>query len=190
MNDTVKTRAVSLAASTAALGLAVFAALTFTIALRVEPLEPGGVIVTSVDPPPPTDTTPHDRATIEDFAPLVAPPLGPVIASGVLSQTPWPVAADAPVIVERPNWVVRPHDLARYYPTRARTRGVEGVAVLDCRVDVFGALACNVTSETPSGWGFGDAALRIAADHRMAPATRDGLPVEGRYRMQVPFNLN
>lgn len=40
MNDTVKTRAVSLAASTAALGLAVFAALTFTIALRVEPLEP------------------------------------------------------------------------------------------------------------------------------------------------------
>jgi hypothetical protein len=45
-------------------------------------------------------------------------------------------------------------------------------------------------SETPRGWGFGEAALAIAADHRMAPATRNGAPVEGRYTMRVPFELN
>jgi hypothetical protein len=31
--------------------------------------------------------------------------------------------------------------------------------------------------------------MQIARDHRMAPAMRDGVPVEGRYRMRVPFEL-
>lgn len=194
MTDTLAARSASLAASAAVLGIAAFAALTFTITLRTPPPPQGGTIITSVEPQPPAPTPPNSpppetNLTIEDFA-LLAPPLGPAIASGAFSATPWTLTTSGPVIIADPTWVERPRDLARYYPDRARLRGVEGEALLDCRVDVFGALACRVERETPAGWGFGEAALRIAADHRMAPATRDGLPVEGRYRMRVPFNLN
>ena len=194
MADSLATRATSLAVSTAALGLAAFAALTFTISLRSdEPPPAGGTIVASVEPPPqqrPADAQEDPAPALEDFALFVAPPLAPVVASGVFATASWPTQSSGPAIIEDPTWTERPHDLSRYYPPRALARGMEGEAVLDCRVDVFGALACSVRSETPAGWGFGAAALRIAADHRMAPATRDGMPVEGRYRMQVPFNLN
>jgi protein TonB len=91
--------------------------------------------------------------------------------------------------ITRPHWRRRPSDLQRYYPRRALSVGVEGDVVLDCLVRVDGALNCAVESEDPTGWGFADAAQRIAAAHRMAPATRGGVPVEGRYRMRVPFRV-
>jgi protein TonB len=66
---------------------------------------------------------------------------------------------------------------------------VTGDVVLDCLVSSAGRLDCDVVSETPSNWGFGEAALAISRDHRMAPATRDGMAVQGRYRMRVPFQV-
>jgi protein TonB len=84
----------------------------------------------------------------------------------------------------------RPTNLEIYYPGRARDRGVEGVVQLDCVVQVDGRLNCTIVSETPGGWQFGNAALRMARDHRMAPAARDGVPVEATYRMRVPFSLD
>lgn len=86
-------------------------------------------------------------------------------------------------------WVRRPRDLERYYPRRARQLGVEGQVTLDCRVGLNGELTCVVVEETPPNWGFAEAALRIADEHRMIPAMRDGAPVEGRYVMRAPFTL-
>jgi protein TonB len=94
------------------------------------------------------------------------------------------------VQIDNPRWSQRPTNLERYYPRRALQREIEGAAVLDCLVSTAGELTCSVISETPRGWDFGAAALRMAADHRMVPATRAGVPVEGRYRMRVPFNLD
>ena len=50
----------------------------------------------------------------------------------------------------------------RYYPQAAQKAGVSGKAVLDCFVDAEGWLRdCTVASEEPSGFGFGEAALRM-----------------------------
>jgi protein TonB len=95
-----------------------------------------------------------------------------------------------PAEIVDPRWLRRPSNLDRFYPRRAREAGIEGQAQLDCRVDLHGALDCEAISETPPGWGFGQAAVRIAEAYRMAPAQRDGRPVEGRYRMRVPFNVD
>jgi protein TonB len=84
---------------------------------------------------------------------------------------------------------VRPRNLASYYPRRALAREITGEVLLDCRVSALGALDCTIIAENPQNWGFGVAAQRIARDHRMTPASRDGVAVEGRYRMRVPFEL-
>jgi protein TonB len=105
------------------------------------------------------------------------------VAQGSLAPVAMPV-------ITRPEWVRRPSGLTVYYPRRALNRGIEGEAALTCVVSVTGHLDCAVVSETPTGWGFGEAAIRIARDHRMVPAMRDGIAVEGRYSMRVPFQLD
>ena len=51
----------------------------------------------------------------------------------------------------------------RYYPQKAQRAGISGMAVLDCLVDTQGWLRdCRVVSEQPAGFGFGEAALRMA----------------------------
>jgi protein TonB len=94
-----------------------------------------------------------------------------------------------PPTITSPEWLRRPRDLARYYPERALRHGIEGRVVLDCGVSTLGALSCLVVSQTPANWGFGEAALRISRDYQMVPARQNGIAVEARYRMVVPFQL-
>lgn len=101
---------------------------------------------------------------------------------------PTPAATTEPVIVTDPVWITRPRNPERFYPREAFMQGLAGEVVLDCDVDEEGRLACVVASETPEGRGFGDAALRIANAHVMRPASRNGAPARGRYRMVVPFS--
>jgi periplasmic protein TonB len=106
------------------------------------------------------------------------------------THTVLPFAPPAgPPEITNPQWLRRPTSLAAYYPPRAVSREVEGEVLLDCRVLTTGHLSCSILSETPENYGFGQAALRIARDHRMSPAMRDGVAIEGRYRMRVPFQL-
>ena len=50
---------------------------------------------------------------------------------------------------------------------------------------------CKVTSETPTGYGFGAAALKLAGSFKMKPETRDGEPVAGALvTIPMPFKLN
>lgn len=191
---TLAVRAATLSGSAAFLGLAVLAALTmsYTVVREFPPAE-RGPIVTIVQPdpppPPPIEEPIVRQAPLEPATPFVLPALPPLIdASAPQVETTQPVSG-GPVSIERPRWLQQPRDLARYYPRRAIPREIEGEVLLDCLVSTTGALNCAVLSETPQNWGFGEAALRIARDHRMVPATRDGRPVEGRYRMRVPFEL-
>ena len=111
---------------------------------------------------------------------------------------PVPVAVDPPPSPPNPNvltnpfWVERPdaQDFARNYPRRAMDESVSGRALLDCLVASDGLLTCAVVSETPEGYGFGEAALRVARSFRMAPQTRDGVPTAGgRVRVPIRWNL-
>ena len=53
--------------------------------------------------------------------------------------------------------------MSRDYPERARRLGVEGSALLSCTMTPDrGLKACSLLSEQPPGYGFGEAALRMA----------------------------
>lgn len=130
-------------------------------------------------PAPPTRTTPPPPAPRREADPQPAPQTLPPQHTAEQSE---------PVTITDPVWVQRPRNPERFYPRDAFIRGVAGEVVLDCDIDVDGRLACAVVSETPQGLGFGEAALRIAGAHVMRPATRNGAPARGRYRMVVPFS--
>ena len=193
MAQTLGLRATSFMASAGLLGIAVVAALSMKVTFDAIPLiGPPPVPIVFEEPPPtprpvaretPPPEAPVERETFTDASTIVNPEQPPV-------QTLLPFAPPAgPPEITSPRWLRRPTNLAAYYPQRAIGREVEGEALLDCRVLTTGDLSCVVVSETPSNWGFGQAALRIARDHRMAPAMRDGVATEGRYLMRVPFEL-
>jgi periplasmic protein TonB len=192
MSNTAALRASSMLVSAGLLSGIVVLALTFSIALpptiQLVDLNP---ITAEREPPPPPEPvraqpTPPPMTTTESTAPTIipVPPDTPIV-----DTEPFAAISTAPVLatITDPHWLRRPRDLQRYYPRRALQSGVEGFVVLDCRVAVTGTLGCSVVSETPPNWGFAEAALRIAGDHRMEPAMRGGVAVEGRYRMRVPF---
>lgn len=188
-------RATSLMVSAVLLTGLLAAAMTmrFAMAPSEAPISIGAIEIVR----PPAEEPPPQRA--ERTPP---PPIAPMEEAITVFENPAPIDVSAPPTeihfygppqpqeVTNPSWNRRPRDLSRFYPARARQAGIEGEAVLDCMISVQGALNCSVASETPQGWGFGEAAQRIAREHRMVPATREGQPVEARYRMRLPFKLD
>lgn len=141
-------------------------------------------------PPPPPPNRPPPPPPPEQRVPppdLSAPP----------TPTPIPVAVDPPPAPPTPMltgavWLERPgaRDFDRYYPPRAMEREQEGRVMLDCLVSADGRIACSVASEDPSGWGFGEAAIRISHSFRMAAQTSSGQPTSGgRIRVPISFRL-
>ena len=104
--------------------------------------------------------------------PIVLPPYAP----------PPVLAPSRPPVITAPQWTRRPDgaDLERYFPSMARDWLVNGKAVIECTVVANGTVAgCVARSETPRGWGFGEATVRASSKFRMRPRTIDGAPVEG-----------
>ncbi len=196
MAQTASMRATSLAASAGLLGAFVIVALTFTYELRLQEFPPDLTqVIDVVEPPPPPTVRPERQQSVRQ--PLADPveTIEPISAANDLSDVELAPAQPSygppgPPTVTSPHWLRRPTSLQRYYPRRALETGLEGDVVLDCLVTTGGYLRCGVISETPVGRGFADAALRIAADHQMQPAMRNGAAVEGRYRMRVPFRVD
>jgi TonB family protein len=91
----------------------------------------------------------------------------------------------------QPAQIVRPapESVSLNYPPLARRMKKTGRAVLACGVDAQGDVGdCAVVEEFPVGWGFGQAARRIASDLRAAPATENGQAVsDGRVIVPVTF---
>jgi protein TonB len=200
MQEAVRTRAISFAAASGLCAMALIAALgmKFHYAISAPPDTSGpidGYVEEPPEPPPPEPRPDRERQTLEhdwlDPLPIDndAAPERLVGISIDAPPRPW-VFAGGPPEITNPHWLNRPRDLSRYYPPRALRRSIEGHVRIDCVVDVSGWLTnCTVLEETPADWGFGQAALRIAREHRMSPALRDGVPVTARYRMIVPFGL-
>lgn len=193
MAQTLGMRATSVMASALILGGVLVAALSAKMTLEVMTLVGPPPVPTIIEaptppkPPPIVRETPLDTLVAEEpFTPASLP----TNSDAPPTQTVLPFAPTAgPLEITNPQWLRRPTNLAAYYPPRAVSREVEGEVMLDCRVLTTGHLSCSILSETPENYGFGQAALRIARDHRMSPAMRDGVAIEGRYRMRVPFQL-
>lgn len=105
--------------------------------------------------------------------------------TGALSAMP--EAVEHPVIDPT---APRP-EMMRFYPERAQRAGVTGGAVVECRfLDDGGLSGCHALSETPPGFGFGEAAARLIGTIRFRPLDREGRPVGGRrYRTTFTFSL-
>ena len=123
---------------------------------------------------------------------------------------PAPPAARGPIVVEetigvafaetregedivvtglRPVWARMPsaRRLSMAYPIRARERGREGEASLQCIVQTGGRLECERVSATR---GFGIAALRVARMLRHAAQFADGSDAVGaQVNLRVVFRL-
>lgn len=169
------------AAALLAVTLALLAA-SVRYSLQWAPASDAVVIVSEIARDAPAAERPRARDT---------PPPSPAQREDAVAAPPAAesnAAPSEPVTITNPTWLERPRHPERYYPRDAFMRGVAGEAVLSCDVDVAGRMTCVVVSETPEGFGFGDAALRIAHAHVMQPATQDGTAVRGRYRMVVPFS--
>ena len=97
--------------------------------------------------------------------------------------TPSPIALGGAMLITNPIWLAKPsiRDREQFYPQRALESAKPGHAVVRCLIALDGALTnCVTTSETPSGWGFGDAALKMAQEFRSAPQSAIGEPTAGR----------
>ncbi|MDO9222172.1 MAG: energy transducer TonB [Caulobacter sp.] len=114
-------------------------------------------------------------------------------AAAVLLAGEAPPPTAAPPVRTRPDWVRVPtlDEIADFYPRAARARGIEGRAVLDCRVAITGRLKdCRIHQEAPVAMGFGEAALMLAPLIEMRPGTVNGEPVvDELVRAPIAFKL-
>ena len=92
-------------------------------------------------------------------------------------QLPQPKAEPT---IQNPDWLDKPNgdDLADVYPEKAQIEGLGGSARMECGVTVSGILVnCHVLEESPPGYGFGEAVLKLAPKFKMTPRMRDGVAV-------------
>ena len=106
-----------------------------------------------------------------------------VVATAARGQNA-PAAADTPTLAgpSFPGWTAKPGpmDMARAAPPAAMNRDISGVTILFCTVGADGRLKdCRIQSETPTGWGFGQASLGLVPLFRMKLTKPDGAPVGG-----------
>ena len=100
-----------------------------------------------------------------------------------------PCEAAEPVIVG-PSWkaLPGPKRVKEAYPDRAYKERLAGKVQLDCLITTDGwAADCQVLSETPQGYGFGGAAIRLVTANQLNPGTVDGVPTA--MRRKVPFSF-
>lgn len=112
--------------------------------------------------------------------------VGEAVAQPRLSDAS-PVAAPAPEALN-PRWVRKPtpQEFQRNFPDRALSMGKAGRVVMSCKITAAGMLdKCEVISETPTGLGFGKAALAMAGLFRLVGE------VEGQsITVPIVFGLN
>ncbi len=85
--------------------------------------------------------------------------------------------------VDDPVWIHSPfeHWAAGFTPDRVNYSGTSGEAKVLCKVSDSGALMdCWLEHETPQGWGFGDAAMKLLTHAQMKPQGARGEPVADR----------
>jgi protein TonB len=196
----VQLRLISLLVAGTICAALVYLALTQQFSAITDLFEDSDAVKVEIEqkdkPPPPPPPPPPDRPPPPPPPEMRVPP--PDLGAPP-TPTPLPVAVDPPPsppvaqVLTGMRWLQRPsaQDFNDEYPSRAQDREQEGRVVLDCLVSGSGSISCSVASEDPTGWGFGDAALRISRRFRAAAQTEDGRPTTGgRTRVVINFRLN
>jgi protein TonB len=105
-------------------------------------------------------------------------------------------AQEAPAsddLITKPHWlrVQSSKPPWQLYPERAQRRGQMGKARIRCIVSDADVLTdCRVVSEEPTGFGFGEATLRVSTFMRIDHLDGDKRPVEGRpVEISMKFGL-
>lgn len=95
-------------------------------------------------------------------------------------------------VVQNPKWAEVPPNglMAKYYPDAARKKRIVGTAKVMCLVTTGGhAEHCKALDEDPAGWGFGDAAVKMATYFQFQPRTVNGQPTVGVITVPITFSL-
>lgn len=149
--------------------------------------------------PPPPQPQPTKRSPVPPAQPQPRQPEGPVAGPITLPLPPVPppqppqpqelpriiappLPPPATPKITRPSWLAKPDAdaMARYYPERAARLNQAGSATIRCTVAASGSISsCEVLSETPSDFGFGDAAKKLARYFKMRPQMENGQAVAG-----------
>ena len=159
----------------------------------------GSLTACTVENPQPID--PSVAASIRTLIPrFQAPPTVPIEGGelpigglGVMIPVNFStrmLQSSAPPLLTAPAWTKMPSnaDFAAAFPTKARTiEDLKSRVVLQCTVAPGGLLAgCRVSSETPAGLGFGEAALALSSKFALSSWSEDGAPVVGS-SVRVPI---
>ncbi|UDF04469.1 energy transducer TonB [Asticcacaulis sp. AND118] len=152
-------------------------------------------------------TTPiriHDPVTVTPLAEETIPvtpatPDSPVATGPITTIVGQlgPVAETGPVIVAPPAYVKAVWSrfpdssaLLDYYPARAMDAEIEGTTTLACTVrDTKGRVKCEVLSESPKSYGFGDAAVRVVEAKGRADTSNGAVEVGAVMRVKMGFAL-
>lgn len=103
-------------------------------------------------------------------------------------QTDRSVSGKTPVVIVNPSWLEAPQPSYDDYPPFAWMIGVDARVGVECRSNAQGLVKdCRVTHETPSGLGFGEAALAIVPRGRLSPRRVDGVATESSISLSLPF---
>jgi protein TonB len=82
-------------------------------------------------------------------------------------------------------------DLARYFPPAAKKANItEHTVLLSVQIDEKGKLQGAKIASRPFGYGFEEAALRVARLARFRPGFRSGVAVKMRYTVSIHFILD
>ncbi len=94
-------------------------------------------------------------------------------------------------LILMPRWLKPDFSPQAYYPPRAQVLHQSGVAKIRCDVAKNDTLAnCQLISEMPAAFGFGEALLKVGARLRIEHLDGDGRPVEGRpVEIKMSFGL-
>lgn len=104
----------------------------------------------------------------------------PIKGKTIASLPPFTGAVSSSMWLQVPS----SDDLADLYPDRAQRLEKAGAATISCEVRMSGSLrSCEVVSESPSGYDFGQATIHAASRFRLKP----GSVPEGT-RVTIPLN--
>ncbi len=95
-------------------------------------------------------------------------------------------------MILKPQWLRPDFSPQAFYPPRAQVLGQTGAAKIRCDVAQTDTLVnCQVLSEAPAGFGFGEALVKLSSHLHISHLDGDGRPVEGRpVEVKMSFKLH